>query len=280
MIKVYLINSFVTGTVGGNPAGVVLDLDHTLDEVQMQQIATKVGVSETAFIKSSLLADFEVRFFTPTDEVPLCGHATIASFWLLREKGLFTQKKGLQQTKAGILEIDLDSRVYMRQTTPVEISESLAFNASFEKAFPNLHRNIGLPVAIWSTGLSDILLPVADRNALLDLKPDFNALTLLSQEHEVVGAHAFAIEDGKILARNFAPLYGIDEESATGTSNGALCAYLHKHLFRHEDTLSITVLQGESMNMPSTIYCKSNKKTDPEEIWVGGDCLLMNTLTI
>lgn len=283
MIKVYLINSFVTGTQGGNPAGVVLDLDNNLNEVQMQQIATTVGVSETAFIKSSEVADFEVRFFTPTDEVPLCGHATIASFWLLCEEKMIPKGNLIQQTKAGLLDISIDlstKRVYMRQTTPLEINESLLISPSFEKAFPDLQRNPDLPVAIWSTGLADILLPVADRNALLALKPDFEALSKLSQAYDVVGTHAFAIEDGKIVARNFAPLYGIDEESATGTSNGALCAYLHKHLYSQEESLNITVLQGEAMNMPSTIFCKSNKKTDPDEIWVGGDCLLVDTLTI
>ena len=86
MIKVYTLNAFTDDVSGGNPAGVVLDADN-LTEKQMQGIAKKVGFSETAFVMSSDSADFRVRFFTPSDEVDLCGHATIATFKLLLLKG-------------------------------------------------------------------------------------------------------------------------------------------------------------------------------------------------
>ncbi len=79
-----------------------------------------------------------------------------------------------------------------------------------------------------STGLPDILMPVQDEEELEKIDPDFKALTDLSKSYEVVGVHAFTIsnKDGKIHARNFAPLYDIDEEAATGTANGALTYYL------------------------------------------------------
>src|SRR6185369_17713524 len=82
-IKVFTLNSFAKTQEGGNPAGVVLDSGN-LSEVQMLAAAKEVGFSETAFVGKSNKADFKVRFFTPTDEVDLCGHATIATYALMQ----------------------------------------------------------------------------------------------------------------------------------------------------------------------------------------------------
>src|SRR3989344_2115961 len=104
-IKVYTLNSFAKEQNGGNPAGVVLNADG-LTEVQMKSIAGQVGFSETAFIQKSQKANFKVRFFTPTDEVDLCGHATIASYYLMWKQGLIKPGNYKQETKAGLLGIE------------------------------------------------------------------------------------------------------------------------------------------------------------------------------
>lgn len=84
-IKVYKINAFAKTAIGGNPAGVVVNADE-LSENDMKKIAGIVGLSETAFVMKSDVADFRVRFFTPTEEVDLCGHATIGTFSILLKK--------------------------------------------------------------------------------------------------------------------------------------------------------------------------------------------------
>lgn len=89
-IKVFTLNSFAKINTGGNPAGVVLDAEN-LSENDMLTIANIVGFFETAFIQKSDKANFKVRFFTPTNEVDICGHATIATFFLLFKKGLIKQ---------------------------------------------------------------------------------------------------------------------------------------------------------------------------------------------
>jgi PhzF family phenazine biosynthesis protein len=101
-IKVYTLNAFAKTDHGGNPAGVVLDPD-SLSAHDMQKVAAKVGFSETAFVKKSNSADFKVVFFTPNGEVDLCGHATIATFYLLANKGIVQAGKYTQETKAGVL---------------------------------------------------------------------------------------------------------------------------------------------------------------------------------
>ena len=105
-LTVYRLSSFPKEDHGGNEAGVVLDAD-LLKDKEMLKIAKEVGYSETAFVSKSNVADFKVRFFTPANEVSLCGHATIATFNLLRDKELINPGIYTQETKAGILKLDV-----------------------------------------------------------------------------------------------------------------------------------------------------------------------------
>ncbi len=84
---VYLLKSFGVDEMGGNPAGVVLDANNLSDE-QKKAISKAINYSETAFVERSDKADYKVRFFTPTEEVDLCGHATIATYSLLFQRSL------------------------------------------------------------------------------------------------------------------------------------------------------------------------------------------------
>ncbi|MCT4607551.1 MAG: PhzF family phenazine biosynthesis protein [Marinisporobacter sp.] len=257
-IKVYTLNSFGTSSNGGNPAGVVLNADSLSDE-NMQVIAKKVGFSETAFVQKSDVANFKVRFFTPSEEVDLCGHATIACFYVLANKGIINSGKYKQETKAGVLDLEVktDDTILMNQALPVflevidkkEIADSL--NIPPEEIASDL------PIQIVSTGLKDILIPVKNLDTLLSMKPDFNKITEISKKYNVVGYHAFTLEtkfDNTAHCRNFAPLYDILEESATGTSNGALSCYLFKYgKVSEENKEHLIFEQGYSMNQPSEI---------------------------
>ncbi|MGD8539840.1 MAG: PhzF family phenazine biosynthesis protein [Candidatus Aminicenantes bacterium] len=285
-IKVYTLNSFAKTKNGGNPAGVVLEADN-LTEDHMNKVANKVGFSETAFMQKSDKAHFKVRFFTPNEEVDLCGHATIAAFFLLKDKGLVQSGKYRLETKAGILDIDVrDNRtVFMAQVlaqffekiTGEEIIKCL--NISEDQILPNL------PIQIVSTGLRDILVPVKNLKVLLSLKPDFNKISSVSKKYNVVGLHVFSLETkfkSTAHCRNFAPLYGIPEESATGTSNGALSCYLFKHNKVIKDQISHLVFeQGYSMKKPSEIL--ANLKIEDSkilEVHVGGTAIIKKDMEI
>ena len=285
-IKVYTLNSFAKTKNGGNPAGVVLEADN-LTEDHMNKVANKVGFSETAFIQKSDKAHFKVRFFTPNEEVDLCGHATIAAFFLLKDKGLVRSGKYRLETKAGILDIDVrDNRtVFMAQVlarffekiTGEEIIKCL--NMSEDQIFSNL------PIQIVSTGLRDILVPVKNLKVLLSLKPDFKKISSVSKKFNVVGFHVFSLETkfkSTAHCRNFAPLYGIPEESATGTSNGALSCYLYKYNKINKDQVSHLVFeQGYCMNKPSEIL--GNLKIEDNEILevqVGGTAIIKKDMEI
>lgn len=277
--KVYKLSSFAKDSFGGNPAGVVLNAD-LFNEAQMQNLARIIGYSETAFVSESDTADFKLRFFTPSAEVDLCGHATIAAFSLMQQKNIIKQGTYTQETKAGVLKIDIKaSAVYMQQTLP-RFYEKIAAEelaACLGIAYTDFdHR---LPIQAVSTGIKDILVPVKSHNILECLIPDMKKIEEISKRYGATGIHAFTLKDNSksiAICRNYAPLYGIPEESATGTSNGALACYLHKYGYlntKHED---IVIEQGSFMNKPSIIkVILKLEDMNIKEVLVGGGALII-----
>lgn len=118
-IEVFLVNAFTKDESGGNPAGVVLNAD-SLNDADKLHIAQVIGYSETAFVSSDAEVDFEVSFFTTTDEVDFCGHATLATFSVLHQKGFITDGQYRQRTKAGVLPVSVNAlgEVTMEQALP------------------------------------------------------------------------------------------------------------------------------------------------------------------
>lgn len=249
----------------------------------MKKIARIVGFSEIAFIMKSNKADFKVRFFTPSEEVDLCGHATIATFSVLLKTQCINPGTYTQETKAGILVVEVDENgiIMMTQSNPVfyeridikELADTLNIKSE--------DLNTELPCQIVSTGLKDILIPIKNIDILDSIKPDFEKVIQVSRKYNVVGYHMFTIDspdNSNAYCRNLAPLYGIEEESATGTSSGALACYLYNYgMLDLLQCDSITFKQGYSMNRPLEINVKLNvKESNICEVKVGGKALEMN----
>jgi PhzF family phenazine biosynthesis protein len=269
-LTVYRLSSFLKEDHGGNEAGVVLDADSIKDK-EMLKIAKEVGFSETAFVSKSNVADFKVRFFTPVNEVSLCGHATIATFNLLRDKGIINPGIYTQETKVGILKLDVkEDIVFMEQNSPVygQVIEAIEFTNCF---YNDDYINQELPIVILSTGMREIFLPINSVKKLNNLTPNFEEIIKLSNKYDVIGIHVFSVtkDEADAYGRNFAPIVGINEESATGTSNGALGCYLNKYV--NPSKSEFILRQGYSMNKPSEIITKlqiQNRMIDT--VWVGG----------
>ena len=267
-MKFYIVDAFTAEAFGGNPAGVVIlpdGADFPSDEV-MVKTAAELRYSETAFIKNLGGGEFNIRYFTPAAEVELCGHATIGSFKALLYAGIIKDNsKYINHTLSGDLEISVkDGSILMDMAAPVKINE-----INDAAALEELYSIMGLSYAeqkaagvtltpqMISTGLPDIMMPVASLEALDAIAPDFPALSKLSERYEVVGVHAFTLDCGgkegeTCHVRNFAPLYEIDEEAATGTSNGALTYYGYLNGFI-KDGDDCCFIQGEKMKRPSEI---------------------------
>ena len=278
-MKYFIVDAFTDMPFGGNPAGVVLLGEKTPfpDEKLMQQVAAELRYSETAFVQQNGPAEFTVRYFTPCSEVDLCGHATIATFGLLRREGIIAEgSMCLNHTLAGDLKVKVNGHVMMQMAEPQVIvplldadylHEIMAGRRAIEKDWTDM------PIEVISTGLPDIIMPVGNMETLNALKPDMDALTELSRELNVVGVHAFAIGDDGYTAhvRDFAPLYGVPEESATGTANAALTYYLYRrNIIKHDEECQF--MQGEAMERPSVVATVLG--TDGIS-WVGGQCAVV-----
>ncbi|WP_440111557.1 PhzF family phenazine biosynthesis protein [Paenibacillus sp. QZ-Y1] len=287
-IEVSTLHAFSDKALGGNPAGVVLQAEH-LSESQMQEIARQVNFSETAFVMPSDQADFKVRYFTPSDEVDLCGHATIALFYLMKTQHLVDVGTYTLETLAGILEVDIEANgtIYLSQTLPEfgKIVDRQQIADSLRIPLHDLHAE--LPVQIVSTGLRDIMIAVKHVDVLAKIVPDFQLITEICKAHHVIGYHVYTLEPGAedVLAecRNFAPLYDIDEESATGTSNGAMLCYLYQYNQLSDPHLqTYTIRQGYTMNRPSEILARLTLGSSNEitQIQVGGGAVHLENIHI
>ncbi|MDR0596009.1 MAG: PhzF family phenazine biosynthesis protein, partial [Clostridiales Family XIII bacterium] len=225
-------------------------------------------------------------YFTPVCEVDICGHATIAAFHTLAEVGLIPNGgRYANRTCAGELNIDIDGgTVWMDMAEPkalrtITSAGELLDIYSIMGPVPRPSM-AGLYPEIISTGLPDIILPVASRNRLNALAPDFHALAKLSEQNGVTGVHAFCVdadEPDTFHCRNFAPLYGIDEEAATGTANGALTYYLYKHGLVMAD-MANTFVQGEAMGRASRVLTRLTRHAAEGggvSVRVGGSAVIL-----
>lgn len=307
--KFFIVDAFTDITFGGNAAGVViLDKDDNFpSEEKMVKLAAELRYSETVFIKpeqGSNEYDFHARYFTPTDEVDLCGHATIGGVYCLNQTGILKNGSINLKTKAGIINVEVsENDVLMDMASPVHIStfeeenlleriyDSMGISVPSEESISKLK-----PMAI-STGLPDIMLPIPSKKILDHMEPNMDMISELSRDLKVVGIHAFATNydeeistERSVFCRNFAPLYGIDEEAATGTSNGALAYYFYINRMLSPNGV-LNVIQGESMQRPSSITATLSKDStnvnasnssfkDNVKIRVGGSAAILANGTV
>lgn len=274
-VEAFLVNSFTDNGTGGNPAGVVLHADHLSNEEKLQ-IAQAVGYSETAFVSRDDEADFELSFFTVAGEVDFCGHATLAAFSTMYQNGIITKGKYLQRTKAGLLAVTIEANghIVMEQKLP-EYRERFSYEAISELigVDPKILELTQLPIEVVSTALPDIIVPVP-YGYLDSIQVNEYLTSGFCKRHDVIGIHAFELCEKTSMVtascRNFAPLFGIPEESATGSASGALACYLTKHL-PDTHSNSFTFEQGRAMQCISKITaCVESSDQGIIKVSVGG----------
>ena len=263
-MQLFIVDAFTDHIFGGNQAGVVIlrAKQPFPDDVLMQKIAAELKHSETAFVRRMAAKAFELRYFTPESEVPLCGHATVSAFTVLRNFGEILCGEMIAKTQAGDLCVLIEpDKIWMEMPQGELIRELTSEEASRVYAAYGLSasdRVVGMPPTIVKVGLADILLPVSSKDALDHALQNRDAVIRLSRELGLVGVHLFYCPpEGDVTAycRNFAPLFGIDEESATGTSNASLTYYLFSSRLIEINRIS-TFVQGEAMGKPSKILSR------------------------
>ena len=276
-INVKKVNAFTESIEGGNPAGVVLDSPDLTDE-QMKHVSKVLSVSETAFVFPSKKADYKIRFLSPDVEVDLCGHATIATFFTMALEGVFSRDINTvvtQETKSGVLPVDIYfsdeavDRVMMTQATlrckDICLDISIladSLNISVDEI------DDSLPKQIVSTGLFTLPLCVKSFDILKAINPDFEKIKKLCNRFGVGSFHLFTFDtiepNSTYHARNFAPVYGVNEDPVTGTANGAVCSYLIKNKIVKDRNLICE--QGDIMGRPGRVFVE----IDRDGVKVGG----------
>lgn len=256
----YIARAFCHHSLGGNPAGVVIVNQESFNPIQMQFIAKELNFSETIFISSLGSHSYKAHYFTPTSPIEFCGHATLAAFGVLKQLKLATDMTYTLETQVGKCEVILkDHLIFLSQPLPI-FGEKIEVNELIPILGDKVISNES-PPRIVSTGLPDILVRVEDEKCLQSLKPNLALMSELNRKTNSIGIHVFFLNPpGSAITahcRNFAPLYGINEESATGSSNGSLACYLFENgLLSPDSSHKLLFRQGDSLNAPSDIYVR------------------------
>ncbi|WP_227375585.1 PhzF family phenazine biosynthesis protein [Haladaptatus halobius] len=273
-VRALLVDAFTDESLAGNAAGVVPEADELTDD-QMQAIARELAVSETAFLRTSEGADRRVRYFTPATEVDLCGHATIASHVHLLEDGVVESGTHTLETNVGVLDIEVgdNGTVWMTQEDPhiepVELDYDRVGGAlGIDSA---ALRDVGadLPLAVASTGLPFLVVPVNFLEHVGGAEPDMAAIEALCEEVDAVGVYAFTFDaidaDSTLHGRMFAPLAGVPEDPVTGTASGAVGAYLRDSEAFEDFPDEMRFEQGHFVDRPGHVRVRVD-----DEVRVGG----------
>jgi PhzF family phenazine biosynthesis protein len=277
LVKVYHYDAFSREANKGNPAGLVLNGDH-LTEEEMQKIALQVGFNETSFPVKSDCADLRIRYFTPGHEMNLCGHATMATIYALKTKGMLSGKTDLTiETKAGILPVRMNTTeknelyITMKQAKPefknfIGSKEDLANSMGIKTE--DIHPE--LPILYGSTGTWTLLVPVRKLEAFKRMKPKNDEFPSILKEMPKASVHPFCLEtydsQADMHARHFSsPYSGTIEDAVTGTASGVMGAYYAKYINKDFNRLqNLIVEQGQEMGKDGRVSVTVSKSNDIE----------------
>lgn len=286
-ISIKQVDAFTDEPLMGNPAGVVLNAQ-SLSDHHMQAIAREMAVPETAFILPASVpgADLRIRWFSAETEVPLCGHATIASFHVMAEEGTHNM------TEPGTYKFNLETK---SGVLPVRVEKSVSYaEVFFGLPSPEFHRagqfkldlmrilNITLEefdprMQIVMTNY--LFVPVRRLHSIFAIKPNFFALAQFLANRKLFGLCVFTTETierkSSVHSRFFAPTVGINEDPVTGSANGPLGVYLYEQGVLDDrvsgDSISIIGEQGDVISRKGrvTIQLALRGKT-VQSVMVGG----------
>lgn len=240
-IRVKQVDAFTETPLTGNPAGVVVDASG-LTESEMQVIAREMSLPETAFIlpTSADGANLRIRWFSPTVEVPLCGHATIASFHALAAEGLYGMSHNgtyrfTIETLSGLLPVTVE-----KSEENVDIWFGLNLPTFTRAGIQKLDvmRILNISLEEFETGLPIVAdkylyVPIRRLHTIFSLKPNLFAVSQFLSNRNLSGLCVFTTETvergSSAHSRFFAPNLGINEDPVTGSANGPLGVYLFEN---------------------------------------------------
>lgn len=214
-LDIFQIDAFARQLFSGNPAAVI-PLSNWLDEEMMQQLAMENNLSETVFFVPSASddADYDIRWFTPVLEIDLCGHATMASAWVLFNRLGFSKPEIRFSSRSGILTVK-------RQGEKISLDFPSWHPQPLHSYNPDAVKALGNPAIKAVFKYRDLLLELENEEAVRSLRPDFSLLKTTG-EKVIVTAAGRQVD---FVSRFFAPAAGVDEDPVTGSAHAQLIPY-------------------------------------------------------
>src|SRR6478672_6192693 len=216
--SIYQVDAFAENVFSGNPAAVI-PLEHWIDEDIMQKIAMENNLSETAFIVKEDEV-YQIRWFTPENEVDLCGHATLASAYVIKnfiephiaEIQFSTQRAGMLKASAkeGVYTLDFPARIPEPCTAPAGLLKSL-----------------GTAIAVEILKSRDYFVVLPDEEAVKNIEPDFILMQQLDSFGVIVTGKGQSVD---VVSRCFYPSAGINEDPVTGSAHCNIVPYWSEKL--------------------------------------------------
>ena len=218
-LTLYQIDAFTSKLFGGNPAAVI-PLDNWLADELMQNVAMENNLSETVFFVPAANSDYEIRWFTPTIEINLCGHATLASAFVLYNFLNYKHPKVVFHSKSGKLEIEKRAELY--------VMDFPAWKPQPIEEYPaHLAESLGVEEIAGVFKHRDLLVQLKKQEDVENAKPDFTAIKKMGEKIILTAPGANGVD---FVSRFFAPTAGINEDPVTGSAHSQLIPFWSEKL--------------------------------------------------
>ena len=263
----------------GNPVAVVLNAEGISDG-EMQRIAAWTNLSETTFVLKPTAdeADYLLRIFTPTSELPFAGHPTVGSAHAALEAGSVEPKDGRLRQECGIGVIDLTiatdadggDRLISFEASP-KVGRSLESSAEAISAALGAEISLDPPPMLVDVGAVWVVCYMDEPDTVQNLRPDMSAVARLGEDPDLTGICVFALggeDDATIRVRCFAPKFGVPEDPVTGSANACIGRYLAETGLIEKTEREYSSSQGHEMGREGRLLIRVSD--DGASVQVGG----------
>jgi len=286
-MKFYIVDVFAEAKYTGNQLAVFTD-GNSLSDQQMQRIAKEMNYSETTFVVSTDVrkGGYEVRIFTPEQELPFAGHPTLGTAYVLQQEIIKQPAQTIiLNLKIGQIPVTLHyldgclEWLWMQQKPPtfhqVFAAETIAQVLNLELT----EINSSFPIQEVSTGVPFIIVPLKTHSALKRIKVNKDKYFELISTTQAKSILVFCPEtynpENNLSVRVFADYLGIPEDPATGSANGCLAGYLVQNSYFGEAPINLRVEQGYEIGRPSLLLLKAQQNGGEIDVSVGGKVILV-----
>ena len=285
-LKFYLLDVFAEEKYAGNQLAVVRNA-RALSGVQMQRIANEMHFSETTFILSDEERDggYDVRIFTPANELPFAGHPTLGTAYVIRHNIIGRPVgKVLLNLKVGQIPVTFEKdntaeeMLWMKQISPTfgEMFDAASVSQALSLDVKDVDSRF--PIQQVSTGIPFIIVPLKTLDAVKRARVDrerHERLTKAAQADILVFSPETYRKENNLNVRVFVDLYGIPEDPATGSANGCLAGYLSRYNYFGDRVVNARVEQGYEIGRPSLLHLKAENREGVIHVFVGGKVIMV-----